>query len=229
MGNGCLLYYITDRRAFNGNEEAQRRRLFNKIGEACNEGVDYIQLREKDLSAREMEELAREAVRVIWEQSSFAPEGRPSTVLLINSRTDVALAANAGGVHLTAGDVSVGDVRKVWSVAGNAVEERKIATERMRISISCHSILEVVRAADAGADLALLAPIFEKKDAPGERSLAIGAVREAAAVKIPVVALGGVTLQNAQSCLRAGAAGIAAIRLFQENDIAFVVRALQAI
>lgn len=230
MGESCVLYYITDRKAFSGDEETRRKRLLDKIGEACRAGIDYIQLREKDLPTRELEALAREAMRVIGGQSRpRSGERQRAAVLLINSRTDVALAVNAGGVHLNADDVSPEDVWKAWTLGANRDgEDRDGGAGSVRISVSCHSVPEVIRAATAGADLALLAPIFEKKDAPAIRSLDIDALREAARAKIPVLALGGVTLQNAESCLGAGAAGIAAIRLFQQNDIATVVRALRA-
>lgn len=227
MGANCVLYYITDRKAFSSDEGARRDGLLEKIAEASRAGVDYIQLREKDLPAREIETLARDAVGVIREHSGLATgERQPGTILLINSRTDLALAANAGGVHLTAEDVSPRDVRKAWKLA--RTEGRENSAVSARISVSCHSTQEVTHAADAGADLALLGPIFEKKDAPGIRTLGIDALGEAARAKIPVLALGGVTLHNAESCLRAGAVGIAAIRLFQENDLAGVVRALRA-
>jgi len=61
MPANCLLYYITDRTQFPGNESSRRRRLLEKIGEAARAGVDYIQLREKDLSTRDLELLAKEA------------------------------------------------------------------------------------------------------------------------------------------------------------------------
>jgi thiamine-phosphate pyrophosphorylase len=229
MGDSCLLYYITDRKAFPGNEETQRRRLLDKIGEACRAGIDYIQLREKDLAAREIEMLAREAVRVVRGESRFTSVKRPPVTFLINSRTDVALAVNAGGVHLTGDDVCPEDLRKIWRLAaGSDGEDGRGSSQSMRISVSCHSVQEVMRAASAGADLALLAPIFEKKDVRGMRPQGLDALREAARAEIAVLALGGVTLQNAESCLRAGAAGVAGIRLFQENDVVSVVRALRA-
>lgn len=230
MDSSCILYYVTDRKAFSGDETARRRRLLDKIGEACCAGVDYIQLREKDLSTREIAALAREAARVIRENSSLKPgDGQQSTVLLINSLTDVAIAANGGGVHLTAEDVSPVDVRKVWKLARSAgVGGHETSSGRVRISVSCHSVQEVMQAGASGADLALLAPIFEKRDALDARSMGVEALREAARAKIPVLALGGVALQNAEYCLQAGAAGIAAIRLFQENDVAGVVRALHS-
>jgi thiamine-phosphate pyrophosphorylase len=87
--------------------------------------------------------------------------------------------------------------------------------------------LEVQQAEIAGADVAVFAPVFEKKDAPEAHPAGLDALRQACRFNIPVLALGGIHLENAQSCMEAGAAGIAAIRLFQENDIADVVRSMR--
>src|SRR5882762_491240 len=111
-----LLYYITDRNAFPGDESSRRRRLLEKIREAAIAGVDFIQLREKDLSTRELEFLAREAVKVIAQLRSENQELRTS--LLINSRTDVALAVQADGVHLRSNDIFPQDVRAAWPQSG---------------------------------------------------------------------------------------------------------------
>ena len=100
-----LLYYITDRTQFPGDETSRRRQLLDKIAEAARCGVDYVQLREKDLSARELESLAREAVQRTRETG---------TALLINSRTDVAIAVGAAGVHLRGDDISPDVVRDIW-------------------------------------------------------------------------------------------------------------------
>ena len=230
-----LLYYITDRAAFPGDEHARRRHLLDKIAEAASNGIDYIQLREKDLPTRELESLAREAMQVIRSHSKPATGNRQlATVLLINSRTDVALAAAAAGLHLRADDVSPQDVRAAWKrgasapsiSSGQALVCGGPPSDPV-ISVSCHSPQEVAQAVSNGATLAVFAPIFEKKDAPGTTPAGLDALRKACRVEIPVLALGGVTLRNAESCLRAGAAGIAAIRLFQENDIAAIMRQLR--
>src|SRR5258708_12909099 len=89
----CLLYYITDRRAFPGDESHQRLRLLEKIAEAARCGVDYIQPREKDLPTRELEQLAREAANVVRSSSQLR------TALLINSPTDVALPTPPDPIH----------------------------------------------------------------------------------------------------------------------------------
>jgi thiamine-phosphate pyrophosphorylase len=245
MASRCLVYYITDRSAFPGDELARRRRLLEKISEAARAGVDYIQLREKDLPARELEQLAREAVRTIREARTLAPDPWPlSTALLINSRTDVALAVEADGVHLRSDDISPQEVRQIWqrsagAACGDLGRESPPLPQRTRqgwgtqnlqaplIGVSCHSPADVAQAAAQGASFAVFAPVFEKKDAPGTQPAGLVLLRQACQASIPVLALGGVTLANAPSCLDAGAAGIAAIRLFQENDIAKVVRILQ--
>src|SRR5215469_4784775 len=103
----CILYYITDRTAFASDEPTRRRRLLEKIAEAAHAGVDYIQLREKDLPTHELESLAHEAFQTVHGSRGLASEPAPLTpALLINSRTDVALAAGVDGVHLRSDDVS---------------------------------------------------------------------------------------------------------------------------
>jgi thiamine-phosphate pyrophosphorylase len=215
MPDRCLLYYITDRDQFRGDESSRRHDLLAKVAEAARAGVDYIQLREKDLSTRELETLAREVIAAVGENS-------PSTRLLINSRTDVALAAGADGVHLRADDISPHEVRQVLEVSAH----RPPPTDHFLVAASCHTASDVFRAESEAADFAVFAPVFEKKDT---QPAGLAALREACRAKIPVLALGGVNLENAASCLNAGAAGIAAIRLFQENRIEDVVRTLRAL
>jgi thiamine-phosphate pyrophosphorylase len=225
MPESALLYYITDRTAFSSDERVRRMRLLEKIAEAASAGVNYIQLREKDLCPHDLESLAREALQIIGKLETGNP--KLGTALLINSRTDVALATAAAGVHLPAHDVSPADARETWNRGGGAVA-REISQGNPQISISCHSPEEVTRAAAAGgANLALFAPVFEKKETRGTIPKGLDLLHEACRAKIPVLALGGITLQNARSCLKAGAAGIAAIRLFQENHIATIVRSLR--
>ncbi len=226
-----LLCYITDRRQFSGGEAARRHHLLEKIAEASRAGVDLVQLRERDLCARDLEELAHEAVRAVRENpvcsgsSAGKPLGsfrRTATRILVNSRLDVALVSGADGVHLRSDDISPVDVRALEHSleTGN----RKLQTANCLISAACHSTADVARARAEGADIALFAPIFEKSGTPG---VGLAALREACQAGIPVLALGGVTVQNARACLEAGAAGLAAIRLFQEHDAAEVVAALR--
>ena len=227
MPESPLLYYITDRTAFPGDEPTRRQRLLDKIAEAASQGIDYLQLREKDLSTRDLESLAREAIRIIGRAKKLATDHWPlTTALLINSRTDVAIATAADGVHLRSNDISPQEVRAAWQGScGAGALAREISPRKPLIAISCHSPQEVAKAIANQATLAVFAPVFEKTNT---QPTGLEALRQACQAKIPVLALGGVTLQNAQSCLQAGAAGIAAIRLFQENEIDKIVRQLRS-
>jgi thiamine-phosphate pyrophosphorylase len=220
MPSRCLLYYITDRSAFGASESQRRLKLLDKIAEAAHAGIDFIQLREKDLSLRELESLAREAQQIVGRSRS----NHTNTALLLNSRTDVALVYHAAGVHLRSDDVSPEDVRRIWKFRGASSEEPPALP---LIAVSCHSSEEVARSAAARASIAVFGPVFEKQGAPTPAA-GLEKLHQACQFDIPVLALGGITATNAESCLQAGAAGIAAIRLFQENDVADVVRTLCA-
>jgi thiamine-phosphate pyrophosphorylase len=212
-----ILYYITDRSVFSGDESEKRRRLLSKIAEAASAGVDYIQLREKNLVIRELEELATQAQRAVAGSRSR---------LLINSRLDVACAVGAAGVHLRSDDMAASEARSIFSFCGR--DAMPIAPV---IAVSCHTDDEVALAESHGADFAVFGPVFEKNGRSARTGVDLlrKACRRpaAAASMIPVLALGGVTLANAAKCIAAGAAGIAGIRLFQENDVASVVQQLR--
>src|ERR1019366_4450972 len=163
-----LLYYITDRKSLAGTDAQQRSRLLVRIVEAARAGVDYIQLREKDLAARDLERLARDAARTVRENSATAK-------LLINGRADVALASGADGVHLPAGELAASEVRALWM---RASERAPV------IAVSAHTIEEVRAAADQGESFAVLAPIFEKAHT-GVQGIGIDALRAACASTPP--------------------------------------------
>jgi thiamine-phosphate pyrophosphorylase len=209
-----LLYYITDRKQLPGNPEAKERRLLEKITACAAAGVDLIQLREKDLTGRELEALARKAMAVL-------PASSP-TRLLINSRLDVALACGMHGVHLPAHDLLPSDVRMVWDRAGRFPPV---------IGVSVHSLEEAAKAEAHGADFAVFGPVFEKSsqaNPPGLEQLRQACRRpDRATISMPLLALGGVSLENAKQCLEAGASGLAGIRLFQENEIEELVARLR--
>ncbi len=232
MADRCLLYYITDRSQFRGDEHDRRRALLAKVADAAQANVDYIQLRERDLSARELEALARDALNAVRNSAPLRTENRElrtgpelRTRVLINSRTDVALAAGADGVHLRADDITPNEVRQVLTASAH----RPPATDHFLVAASCHSNDDVKRAESEAADFAVFAAVFGKTAAPGTSPAGLAALREACRANIPVIALGGITVENAASCLEVGAAGIAGIRLFQENKIEDVVRALRAL
>lgn len=221
-----LLYYITDRTQFAGGEIQRRRRLLDKITEAARYGVNYVQLREKDLSPRELETLAREAVDPILPKGENQfPVTR--TRLLINSRSDIARSTGADGVHLRSEDISPSEARMVWHRGNAGTPFIESPGAKPIIAVSCHTQDEVAAAEANGADFAVFGPVFEKRGGAGLTAAGLDALRQACRYKIPVLALGGVTLENAGECLHAGAAGIAAIRLFQENGIDEVMRVLR--
>jgi thiamine-phosphate pyrophosphorylase len=223
-----LIYYITDRTQFAGSEAERRAQLLQTIRNAAAAGVDYIQLREKDLGARELELLACETLQII------RAEGQSR--LLINHRTDVALAVGADGVHLTGTDIFASDAR--------ALVASGCSTGRFIVAASCHSVEEARLAEAHGADFAVLAPIFEKvstaregigleelrqatrKNSSPDLRVEAGDVRRS----FPIFALGGVELERAQLCANAGASGIAGIRLIQQClDLPALVRSVRSL
>ena len=215
-----ILCYITDRTQFPGDDAARRIALLGKIAEAARCGVDYIQLREKDLSTHELETLARAAVETVCKHSQSRPKNGPQRpALLINARTHVAWAVGADGVHLRSSDISPSEVQRIWCGAD--------APARAVIGVSCHSSSEAARAATNGADFVVFGPVFGKQKGDDAPPPGLQMLHQACQHRVPVLALAGVTLENAASCLEAGAAGAAAIRLLQENEIAEVVRRLR--
>ena len=182
-------YYITDRRQAGGIEP-----MLDYVRRALASGVDMIQVREKDLSTRDLVQLVD---RVLTLPN---PHG---TKILVNNRADVALVCGAHGVHLPTGAIPAARVKDIGS--------------KLFVGVSCHSAEDVVRAAAEGADFAAFGPVF---DTPSKRPYGppqgLDRLRAAvSAVDLPVWALGGIDQENARLCIEAGAAGVAAIRMFQ--------------
>ena len=185
-----MLCAITDRRQQQGD-------LLEHLSRLLEAGLDLLQIREKDLPARELFQLTEAVLKL--------PNVR-GTRVLVNSRVDVALAVGAHGVHLPAGAVSASNIRSV-------------TPKDFLVGTSCHSADEVRRAEAEGADFTVFGPVFETASkgqyGPAQGLEALGEACDR--VKIPVLALGGVQLENASQCLGRGAAGIAAISLFQRS------------
>lgn len=192
-----ILCYVTDRHAF-----ADSAALTAQISRAAAAGIDWIQIREKDMPPRELLAVARAAVKIALDSS------RSRTRVIVNDRVDVALAASAAGVHLGENSLPVAAVSQ-W---------RGAAQREFLIGASCHSLDVALAAERDGADYILFGPVFATPSKAGfgapqgvERLAEI-----CGKARIPVLAIGGITPGNVRECLVAGAAGIAAIRMFQE-------------
>ena len=177
--------------------------ILRLIEAAVAAAVPLVQIREKSLSARVLYELTTRATAI----------SRGSrTRLLVNDRFDIARAAGADGVHLTS-----------RSLPANVV--RSICDERFLIGVSTHSLESALDARAQGADFIVFGPVFEtpSKQIFGEPQ-GLEKLREVTnALKgFPVLAIGGINLDNAADCFRAGASGIAAIRLFQTTDLKWI-------
>jgi thiamine-phosphate pyrophosphorylase len=187
------------------------RDLIALAGRAAAAGIRIVQLREKNLKPRVLYELAMGCAAAVRESD---------TLILVNDRADVARAANCHGVHLTTGSLAAAVVRRAFG-------------PHFVVGVSTHSLAEARAARDGGADFALFGPIF---DTPSKRAYGpppgLAALSEAAGAlaPFPLVALGGLSEANAPAAIAAGAAGIAAIRLFFEaEDLAAIVRRLRAL
>lgn len=209
--NPVLRYAITDRLSLAPDEPTRQKALLAQAAHLAASGIDFLQLREKDLPAADLLVLAR-ALQETLQQTS--PHRAAPTRLLINARPDIALAAGAAGVHLTSapGELHPAQIRTLYATA---------RAPRPTISVSCHTLADIeriLRTPQALPDLILFGPVFEKR-VRGEL-LAPGAGLEQLAhacrlaAPIPVLALGGLTQANTPDALAAGAAGIAAIRAF---------------
>jgi thiamine-phosphate pyrophosphorylase len=179
-------YYITDRKSVGGFHP-----LLEVIRDQMHLGVDFIQIREKDISARELFEFTL-AVLEVRQTEIHQPW---STKILLNTRADVAMAAGADGVHLPA-------------------DAPRARLPGLLVAHSCHMLDEVKR---SDADFVTFGPVF---DSPGKgKATGLSLLKTACQLNKPVFALGGITWENAASCVEAGAIGIAGIRLFQDPEL----------
>lgn len=181
------VYAITDRKKY-GENFLQRLELVLK------RGVRMIQLREKELSAKDYYELAlrvRELTR------------RYSALLFINDRVDIALAVEADGVHLPSKGLPPSVVKRL----GNLI-----------VGYSAHSLEEALYAQQEGADFITLSPIFKTSSHPDAEPVGLLLLKEVSQkLSIPVYALGGITWEKVKLCYKNGAYGIAGISLFLQE------------
>lgn len=181
-------------------ESPEFRHILAQVSAAVAAGLELIQLREKRLTARVLFELS--------ERSAALTLGS-ETRLLVNDRADVAAAAGADGVHLTTQSIDAATIRRTFG------------GDFLLIGVSTHSLAEAEVAKEDGADFVVFGPVFatpskENYGLPSGLAKLEGVAKELA--PFPVLALGGVDVTNARECLRAGASGIAGIRLFEDFE-----------
>lgn len=211
----AIACYVTDGRAFFGPDRDLL--LIESIRRSVSAGVDWVQIREKDLPARRLLTLVRQAVEIT---SALEPRSR----VLVNDRLDVVLAAGAAGVHLREESAPASAIIK-WCRTGNAPPS-------FSVGISCHDLEGVRSAESAGVDYVFFGAVFDtpSKRAFGEPQGIARLAEICRFVRIPVIAIGGINESNAADCIRAGAKGVAAIRPFQEpRDGAALARFVSAV
>jgi thiamine-phosphate pyrophosphorylase len=211
-----ILCYVTDRRSLSVPAVASDSTLVEKIDAVVVAGVDWVQIREKDLPTRQLAALTRQAIA-----------RRSASRIIVNDRLDVAIAEGADGLHLGETSLPVADVAK-WV---NRSESRVVVSDHpaasqfpvtasgdFLIGASCHLLEGAKAAVRDGADYIFFGPVFAtpSKVKFGEPQGLEKLAAVCSAVSVPVIAIGGITLENAGDCISAGAAGIAAIRLFQD-------------
>jgi thiamine-phosphate pyrophosphorylase len=221
-GEVPLLCYVTDRRALSLPRSSDAGpAIRQKIEILVAAGIDGVQIREKDLAATEISALARVALRSAAASARTAGSG---VRILINDRLDVALAEGAGGVHLGEQSLPVKDARSLVGKSG--------WVQDFLVGVSCHTVEAARSAWIDGADYIFFGPVFAtpSKASFGSPQGVDRLAQVCRAASIPVLAIGGISLDNAGACIAAGAAGIAAIRLFQDAaDPVAVIRTLRGV
>lgn len=184
-----IIYPITSGKA-NPDE------ILRLVRAAVDAEIPLFQIREKSLPARALFELVVHAAEITRGSQ---------TRLLVNDRSDIARVAGADGVHLTTHSLPVDVVRSIFG-------------DNFVIGVSTHSLDEACLASDGGADFVVFGPVFEKRGYGEPQGLEKLAEVARELGEFPVVAIGGITLDNADECFRAGARGIAAIRLLNDTE-----------
>lgn len=183
---------VTDRKLLGGKWQ---RKIINVVRDAIVGGIDAVQVREKDLSSRELFELAMDLRKIT----------KNKALLYINDRIDIALAVKADGVHLGANSMHISYARKLF---------------RGLIGVSCHSVKDVLEAEKNKADYVFLGPIYytPSKSKYG-KPLGIDVLKEVRKkIKIKIIAIGGINETNVKECINAGADGVAVISSIFASD-----------
>jgi len=219
-----IFCYVTDRASLPDAELGDPLQpLLDCIAAAAAAGAHWIQLREKDLAARDLVRLTRAAIArtaiarteidrcaAVNLRAANSPAAHPRVI--VNDRLDVAIAERAAGVHLGENSVPAPEARRLLQNLLVANRPAEFLT-----GVSCHSLSTAQAAAAAGADYIFFGPIFptpsKQKYGPAQGLQRLAEVCRS--VTIPVLAIGGINVENAAHCLDSGASGIAAIRLFQ--------------
>jgi thiamine-phosphate pyrophosphorylase len=192
------------------SESPEFQDILFQVSSAVEAGINLIQIREKNLSARMLFELTERAVEIA---------SGTSTRLLVNDRADIASGAGADGVHLTTRSLETAVIRKTFG-------------DQILIGASTHTLPEATAARDAGADFAVFGPVFET-ESKAQYGEPVGPERLAEVARalsgFPVLALGGINTGNAADCLRDEASGVAGISLFSNaRNLKMVVNAIKS-
>jgi len=196
LGAPPYICLITKGESDPSNYASQKPKILETIREAAADGVHLIQIREKALSARLLFDLVSDAVRIA---------AKTGSLIVVNDRADISIASGADGVHLPGNSISPKLVRNTFA-------------SELVIGVSTHSVEQARLAAESGADYVFFGPIFET---PGKPKPVGPGVLENVCSQLgtfPVIALGGIDQNNVKQVLRAGAAGIAAIRALNEKE-----------
>jgi thiamine-phosphate pyrophosphorylase len=194
-----VVCYVTDLTTVAGGDT---RSLLARIRWAVEAGVDWVQIREKNLPTKDLLSFVSQAVDLA--------KPRVHARILVNDRLEVAVTARAGGIHLGRESMPAPEV-VAWC-------RNRMTPAEFLVGVSCHGSREARQAEAAGANYIIFGPIFDtpakRRFGPPQGLAQLETI--CSTVEIPVIAIGGVNEDNGGECFRAGAAGIAAIRLFQE-------------
>ena len=186
------------------------KNILELVAAAVAARVPLFQIREKQLSGRALYELTTRALEITR---------GTATRLLVNDRSDIASAAGADGVHLTTQSLPASVVRKIYGA-------------EFLIGVSTHSRAEALAARAGGADFVVFGPVFEtesKREFGEPQGLQRLQELTSELRDFPVVAIGGIALDNVEACFAAGASGVAAIRLLNDTErMASIVEAIKS-